>query len=72
MTDFFWQTCDTDQWCCETKEFGCVILQCIDDGDGDEFEEWDICINDCWQGPFDSRHECIEHLKVCIKEKEEG
>ncbi len=28
--------------------------------------EWDIHFNDCWQGPFNSKSECIKHLEECI------
>lgn len=30
--------------------------------------EWDIYLNDCWQGPFNSKSECIKHLEECILE----
>lgn len=36
-----------------------------------EFSEWDIHFNDCWQGPFNSKSECIKHLEECIQEKRE-
>ena len=36
-----------------------------------EFNEWDIYFGDCWQGPFNSKSECIQHLEVCIQEKKE-
>lgn len=32
-------------------------------------EEWDIYFGDCWQGPFSSKAQCIEHLEICIEEK---
>lgn len=31
--------------------------------------EWDIYFNDCWQGPFNSKSECIKHLEDCILEQ---
>ncbi|MCG7219517.1 hypothetical protein [Acinetobacter sp. AG3] len=34
-----------------------------------EFNEWDIHFGDCWQGPFNSKSECIQHLEECIQEK---
>lgn len=33
--------------------------------------EWDIYFNECWQGPFDSKSECIKHLEECIAEQHE-
>lgn len=33
--------------------------------------EWDIFLNECWQGPFDSKAKCIQHLEECIQEKAE-
>lgn len=33
-----------------------------------EFNEWDIHFSDCWQGPFDSKSRCIQHLEECIQE----
>ncbi len=34
--------------------------------------EWDIHFNGCWQGPFDSKSECIKHLEECIAEEREA
>lgn len=68
MSGFDWQQEDDDLWFTDVPELGRVTLQCIDDGNGDEFEEWDICIGECWQGPFSDRSDCIRHLKVCLKE----
>ncbi|EMI7999025.1 hypothetical protein JH015_003941 [Acinetobacter baumannii] len=31
--------------------------------------EWDIYFNQCWQGPFNSKQQCIQHLEECIAEK---
>lgn len=31
--------------------------------------EWDIHFNECWQGPFNSKQRCIQHLEECIAEK---
>lgn len=36
-----------------------------------EFCEWDIHFNGCWQGPFESKSRCIQHLEECITEKRE-
>ncbi|RSC23041.1 hypothetical protein [Acinetobacter sp. FDAARGOS_515] len=36
-----------------------------------EFNEWDIHFGDCWQGPFNSKSECIQYLEECIQEKRE-
>lgn len=36
-----------------------------------EFCEWDIHFNGCWQGPFESKSRCIQHLEECIAEKRE-
>lgn len=36
-----------------------------------EFNEWDIHFGGCWQGPFNSKSECIQHLEECIQEKRE-
>ncbi|MDN4021534.1 hypothetical protein QX205_15770 [Acinetobacter pittii] len=33
--------------------------------------EWDIHFNECWQGPFESKSRCIQHLEECIAEKRE-
>ncbi|TCB49862.1 hypothetical protein E0H80_10640 [Acinetobacter sp. ANC 4779] len=33
--------------------------------------EWDIYFNECWQGPFNSKAKCIQHLEECIQEKVE-
>ena len=33
--------------------------------------EWDIVLDGCWQGPFESKARCIQHLEDCIKEKRE-
>lgn len=36
-----------------------------------EDQEWDIYLDKCWQGPFNSKSECIQHLEECIQEKRE-
>lgn len=36
-----------------------------------EFNEWDIHFNGCWQGPFESKSRCIQHLEECIQERRE-
>ncbi|MFW1689450.1 hypothetical protein ACG9H2_05640 [Acinetobacter ursingii] len=28
-------------------------------------------INECWQGPFNSKARCIQHLEECIQEMRE-
>ncbi len=33
--------------------------------------EWDIHFSECWQGPFESKSRCIQHLEECIAEKRE-
>lgn len=33
--------------------------------------EWDIHFNECWQGPFNSKARCIQHLEECIQEMRE-
>lgn len=33
--------------------------------------EWDIHFGECWQGPFESKSRCIQHLEECIAEKRE-
>lgn len=33
--------------------------------------EWDIFFNECWQGPFGSKSECIKHLEECIADERE-
>ena len=33
--------------------------------------EWDIHFNQCWQGPFNSKARCIQHLEECIQEMRE-
>lgn len=65
-----WLPYDTNQWSTETVEFGLVIIEELCDEDGDfNFGEWDICIDDCWQGPFSSKFDCLNHLTECIKDK---
>jgi len=55
-------------WAHDVPYFGEVQMDWIK-----EDQEWDIFFNECWQGPFDSKEECIKHLEECIKEKcEEG
>ena len=34
-----------------------------------EDQEWDIFFNGCWQGPFNTKEECIKHLEECIAEQ---
>lgn len=73
MRDIDWQQDGENRWVAEVPFFEVVILECFNDGEGDDFEEWDIYFGgecDCWQGPFDSRYECIRHLMECIKQQE--
>lgn len=43
----------------------------IDRTEENGFVEWDIYFNECWQGPFNSKSECIKHLEECIAEQRE-
>ena len=71
MKELEWVQTNHDSWTNNSTLFGLVTLECVDDGSGDEFEEWDIHFNNCWQGSFFCRHDAIEHLKACIKEVED-
>lgn len=53
-------------WAHEVPFFGTVQMERIEEHG---FVEWDIVLNDCWQGPFESKERCIHHLEECIKEK---
>lgn len=61
---------DTDDnevwWAHDVPFFGTVQMNwCELDAD------WDIYLDGCWQGPFNSKSECIKHLEECIQEKRE-
>lgn len=65
--EFF--TDDNEHWFAhDVPFFGTVQIDRIKEHD---FVEWDIHFGDCWQGPFSSKSECIEHLEICIKEEQE-
>lgn len=53
-------------WAHDVPFFGTVQMNWIADD-----SEWDIYFNQCWQGPFNSKSECIKHLEECIQEKRE-
>lgn len=64
-------TDDNEHWFAHDVPFyGRVQIDRIEENG---FVEWDIHFNDCWQGPFNSKSECIKHLEECIaEEREEG
>lgn len=53
-------------WAHEVPFYGTVQMNWIK-----EDQEWDIYFNECWQGPFNSKSECIQHLEECIQDKRE-
>lgn len=53
-------------WAHEVPFYGEVQMDRIEEHG---FVEWDIHFNDCWQGPFNSKSECIKHLEECIAEE---
>lgn len=53
-------------WAHDVPYFGEVQMNWIK-----EDQEWDIYLDGCWQGPFNSKSECIQHLEECIQEQEE-
>ncbi|ENV91127.1 hypothetical protein F938_03626 [Acinetobacter bereziniae LMG 1003 = CIP 70.12] len=53
-------------WAHDVPYFGEVQMNWIK-----EDQEWDIYLDGCWQGPFNSKSECIQHLEECIQEKRE-
>ena len=53
-------------WAHEVPFYGEVQMDRIEEHG---FVEWDIHFNDCWQGPFNSKSECIKHLEECIAEQ---
>lgn len=52
-------------WAHDVPFYGEVQLDRVED------YEWDIHFNDFWQGPFNSKDECIRHLEECIAEQRE-
>ena len=55
-------------WAHEVPFFGTVQIDRIEEHG---LVEWDIVLDGCWQGPFESKARCIQHLEECIKEKRE-
>ena len=53
-------------WAHEVPFYGEVQMDRIEEHG---LVEWDIHFNDCWQGPFNSKSECIKHLEECIAEQ---
>ena len=53
-------------WAHDVPYFGEVQMNWIK-----EDQEWDIYLDGCWQGPFNSKSECIKHLEECIAEQRE-
>lgn len=62
-------TDDNEHWFAhDVPFFGTVQIDRIEEHG---LEEWDIHFGDCWQGPFNSKSECIKHLEECIQEQRE-
>ena len=62
-------TDDNEHWFAhDVPFFGRVQIDCIKEHG---LVEWDIFFNECWQGPFNTKSECIRHLEECIKEMRE-
>lgn len=60
-------TDDNQQWFAhDVPFFGTVQIDRIEEHG---LVEWDIHFNECWQGPFNSKQRCIQHLEECIAEK---
>lgn len=60
-------TDDNEHWFAhEVPFFGTVQIDRIEEHG---LVEWDIHFNECWQGPFNSKQRCIQHLEECISEK---
>ena len=55
-------------WAHDVPFFGTVQLDQIEEHG---LVEWDIYFNECWQGPFNSKAKCIQHLEECIAERRE-
>lgn len=57
-------TDDNEHWFAhDVPFFGKVQISWFKDD-----QEWDIHFNECWQGPFNSKSRCIQHLEECIQE----
>ncbi len=60
-------TDDNEHWFAyEVPFFGTVQIDRIEEHG---LVQWDIHFNECWQGPFNSKQQCIQHLEECIAEK---
>lgn len=60
-------TDDNQHWFAhDVPFFGRVQITKFEEGG---LTEWDIHFNECWQGPFDSKAECIKRLEDCIAEQ---
>lgn len=53
-------------WAHDVPFYGTVQMNWIK-----EDQEWNIFFNECWQGPFQSKSRCIQHLEECIQEQRE-
>ncbi|MGR2827351.1 hypothetical protein FY048_17875 [Acinetobacter sp. 1124_18A] len=60
-------TDDNQQWFAHDVPFFITVQ--IDRIEEHGLVEWDIHFNECWQGPFNSKQRCIQHLEECIAEK---
>lgn len=63
-------TDDNEHWFAHDVPFYGTVQ--IDQIEEHGLVEWDIHFNGCWQGPFDSKSECIKHLEECISEEREA
>lgn len=62
-------TDDNEHWFAhDVPFFGRVQIDRLNE---DGIEEWNIYFNECWQGPFNSKARCIQHLEECIAEQGE-
>lgn len=62
-------TDDNEHWFAhEVPFFGRVQISKFNENG---LTEWDIHFGECWQGPFESKSRCIQHLEECIAEKRE-
>lgn len=62
-------TDDNEHWFAhEVPFFGRVQISKFNENG---LTEWDIHFNECWQGPFQSKSRCIQHLEECIQEMRE-
>lgn len=53
-------------WAHEVPYYGTVQMNRLEEHG---LIEWDIVLDGCWQGPFDSKDQAIQHLVECIEEK---